>query len=162
MALILLALALYGSTRTAPEAVRISVGVGDDLGSLLFASPREDFDDPILPLPLHLQIIDPIDRIFPPEQRAMARCIRLAESGNNPRAVSPTDDHGWFQINAGIPRDGATYAEHYEKWGWTGWRAYFGEERWALVYEPWANTRMAFDVFIRGRWEPWTTKELCR
>ena len=45
----------------------------------------------------------PVDKAvgwFPASQQAMARCVIHHESNGRPDAVSPTNDHGIFQINA--------------------------------------------------------------
>jgi len=67
-----------------------------------------------------------------------ATCIALEESGWRPGIVSPTGDHGLFQINA------------------LTWEYHFGE-RWAYVYDPATNVRMAFEIYQRAgyTWAPW-------
>ena len=90
--------------------------------------------------------------------------------------MSPTDDHGHFQLHGGPARlartelEGdlflyveATYAEHVAAHGgFTGWRAYFGEARWSLVYDPYENTAMAREIQRRNGWAAWTTAGGCR
>jgi hypothetical protein len=135
--------------------VRLAAAVALTLGGVQTAQAQEVpwipssyapgvYRDPILPLPRPVPI-DPIDLLFPPEERETARCIRWHESRDDPTAVSPTDDHGWFQINAPT------------------WRPYFGEARWSLIYSPYENTVMAYEVWERaGRtWTPWATRGLC-
>jgi hypothetical protein len=73
-----------------------------------------------------------------PEATTIARC----ESGLRPTAVSPTDDHGLFQINilhrpdfvrvTGLP--------------------------WSSIYDPLANTRYARWLHDRQGWAPWACR----
>ena len=65
-----------------------------------------------------------------------AMCIVNRESGWNPRAVSATNDHGLFQLNAPT------------------WQRFFGP-RWQRVYDPVANVRMAYVIYQRGGRSPW-------
>jgi soluble lytic murein transglycosylase-like protein len=64
-----------------------------------------------------------------------AMAIMQAESGCNPSAVSPTNDHGLMQINQGLQIYGAgiydpatniriAYTEKYQKGGWGHWSVY--------------------------------------
>lgn len=65
-----------------------------------------------------------------------AMCIVNRESGWNPRAVSATNDHGLFQLNAPT------------------WQRFFGG-RWQRVYDPVANVRMAYTIYRRAGRSPW-------
>ena len=53
--------------------------------------------------------------------------VMQAESGCNPNAISPTDDHGLFQLH-GIPiynpvnNIAYAYKEKYLKGGWNHWQ----------------------------------------
>lgn len=77
-----------------------------------------------------------INRLFK-HDAAWARCIVARESSWNPRAVSATNDHGLFQLNAPT------------------WQRYFGS-RWQRVYDPVANVRMAYAIYRRGGKQPWS------
>lgn len=77
---------------------------------------------------------------------AQARCIARHESGMDPTAVSPTDDHGLFQINA----------------SWFGkvvrWRGHVKhiQRRWIL--NPLYNAQVAWIISRGGTdWWPWAT-----
>lgn len=73
---------------------------------------------------------------------AAPAAIRIArcESGMNPNAVSPTNDHGLFQIN--IVHRGQFEAV-------TG-------APWSSVYDPELNTIYARHVYAQQGWSPWT------
>ena len=73
---------------------------------------------------------------------ATSAAIRIAqcESGMNPRAVSPTNDHGLFQIN--IVHRGQFEAV-------TG-------APWSSVYDPELNTIYARYLYGQQGWGPWT------
>ena len=73
---------------------------------------------------------------------ASSAAIRIAqcESGMNPRAVSPTNDHGLFQIN--IVHRGQFEAV-------TG-------APWSSVYDPELNTIYARYLYGQQGWGPWT------
>lgn len=64
----------------------------------------------------------------------------LCESGGNPNAVSPTNDHGLFQINATYNR------ADFERV--TG-------QPWSMVYDPGTNVRYAAWLFGQRGWQPW-------
>lgn len=69
-----------------------------------------------------------------------ALCIASAETGGtfSPTAVSPTDDHGLFQIHRGLE----TYGKR--------------------IYNVWFNARIAYRMSRGGtNWSPWTTHGLC-
>ena len=80
-----------------------------------------------------------IDAAFGPvagEARAIANC----ESRMDVRAVSPTDDHGLFQIN--IVHQGSFSRV-------TG-------QPWSAVYDARYNTQFAKWLYDRQGWRPWT------
>lgn len=71
-----------------------------------------------------------------------AQRVAKCESELNPNAVSPTNDHGLFQINA----------VH---------RAAFSRVTglaWSHVYDAYANARYARDLYNRQGWSPWTCR----
>lgn len=66
-----------------------------------------------------------------------AYCIVGRESSWQPRAVSRTNDHGLFQLNAPT------------------WARFFGSQ-WRFVYDPVQNARMAYVIYRRaGGFSPW-------
>lgn len=67
-------------------------------------------------------------RLWGPQAPRML-CTIDRESSWRPWVVSPTNDHGLAQLNAPT------------------WRRHFGR-RWALVYDPVENVRMAREVFL--------------
>ena len=69
-------------------------------------------------------------------------CIIRRESGWNPRAVSRTDDHGLLQLHRPV------------------WNRYFGD-RWSSVYDPVANVRMGYRVWLIQGFGAWTTARWC-
>jgi hypothetical protein len=73
---------------------------------------------------------------------ASSAAIRIAqcESGMNPRAVSPTDDHGLFQINI-------VHRSQFE--------AVTGAP-WSSVYDAELNTIYARYLYGQQGWGPWT------
>ena len=72
-----------------------------------------------------------------PGAESTAECIAHFESGGNPRAVSPTDDYGLFQINA--------------SWGSA-----------MASFDPLTNAESAVKISDGGRnWSPWTTAGDC-
>ena len=75
--------------------------------------------------------------------RAMS--IMACESGGNPNAVSPTNDHGLFQHNA-ISNPG----QRFEAMGYT----------WADRYDPEANIAAAWWLWSQSGWQPWTCSRL--
>ena len=85
-----------------------------------------------------------------------ALSITACESGFNPSAVSPTDDWGLMQLHAGRSLDGATYAEHFARHGFTGWRAYFEALGWGWfpLDAEW-NVAAAYHIWERGGWSKW-------
>jgi hypothetical protein len=67
-----------------------------------------------------------------PSRAFMAAEIAMAESGGNPRAVSPTDDFGLWQIN--------------------------GSHGSMATLDPIGNARSAVSISANGtNWYPWTT-----
>lgn len=76
--------------------------------------------------------------------RAMS--IMACESGGDPNAVSPTNDHGLFQHNA-------RYAPpRFEAVGYT----------WSDRYDPEANIAAAHWLWERDGWQPWTCARIAR
>ncbi len=73
---------------------------------------------------------------------ASSSAIRIAqcESGMNPNAVSPTNDHGLFQINI-------VHRSQFE--------AVTGAS-WSSVYDPELNTIYARHLYAQQGWGPWT------
>lgn len=64
---------------------------------------------------------------------SIAMAIMKAESGCNATAVSPTNDHGLFQINQGF--------------------ALYGQ----VIYDPAKNVEIAYNQkYLRGGWSHWT------
>jgi hypothetical protein len=75
-----------------------------------------------------------------PDATKIARC----ESGLRPTAVSPTNDHGLFQIN--IVHQ-ATFTSV------TG-------QPWSAVYDALTNTRYAKWLYDRQGWAPWSCRRV--
>ena len=67
----------------------------------------------------------------------LALCVMRYESGGNPSAASPTDDHGLFQI-------------HYPIWG-----PAFGVSR-ADLYNPVTNVILAQRIWELQGWQAWS------
>lgn len=80
-----------------------------------------------------------INRYFGSEA-SRAKAIANCESKMNPNAVSPTNDHGLFQIN-GIHR--ASFERV------TG-------ASWSQIYNPELNTQFAHWMWSNQGWSPWT------
>lgn len=78
-----------------------------------------------------------VSAYFPAAEVDRALCIIYHESRGNPSAVSPTDDHGLFQIHAPI------------------WGPHFGVSRTDL-YNPDTNTRVAAAVWASQGWRAWS------
>ena len=74
-----------------------------------------------------------------PEAQRVAHC----ESTMNPAAVSPTNDHGLFQINARYHR--ASFEQV------TG-------QPWHMVYDAFWNTVYAKHLYDQQGWAPWTCR----
>lgn len=72
-----------------------------------------------------------------PEETALALCVMRFESGGNLSAMSPTDDHGLFQI-------------HYPIWGLA-----FGVSR-ADLYDPVLNVTLARRIWELQGWAAWS------
>lgn len=70
------------------------------------------------------------------KQAPRAFCIVGRESSWNPRAVSRTNDHGLFQLNAIHART-------------------FGPKLWARRYDPVANVDMAYRLYLADGFGPW-------
>ncbi len=71
---------------------------------------------------------------------AEANQVAWCESEHTPTAVSPTNDHGLFQINAVHQRS---------------FTAVTGQP-WSAVYEPLWNAVYAKHLHDRLGWQPWT------
>lgn len=83
-----------------------------------------------------------------PAQHAEAQSVVGCESRWDPTAVSPTNDHGLFQIHGGSST-------------WQGWPATFERvtgQPWSAVYEPFWNARFARFLYddAGGTWRHWT------
>lgn len=83
-----------------------------------------------------------IDAIFG-DVAGQATKIATCESRMDPNAVSPTNDHGLFQINA-------VHRADFERV--TG-------QPWSSVYDPYWNTKFARHLFDQQGWGPWTCRK---
>jgi hypothetical protein len=86
---------------------------------------------------------DVIQTVFGPVA-PQARKIVECESEWNPTAVSPTNDHGLFQINI-------VHKANFTKV--TG-------QPWSAIYSPLYNTVYAKWLYDREGWEPWSCKRV--
>ena len=77
---------------------------------------------------------DLIASYFPANQVGNACSVMLCESEGNPNAVSPTNDHGLFQINA----------------------VHRGSFDWSRRYDPGVNAAFAASLWRQRGWGPWT------
>jgi hypothetical protein len=77
-----------------------------------------------------------------------AQRVAACESKLNPSAVSPTNDHGLFQINR--PTWDKPHA-------WDGWQQQTGTS-WSAVYDPYVNARFARQLYDRSGWGPWACR----
>ncbi len=85
-----------------------------------------------------------------PAQLEQARSVVGCESRWDPHAVSPTNDHGLFQIHGGSR-------------SWQGWPSTFERvtgQPWSSVYDPFWNARFARFLYEDGgnSWQHWTCK----
>ena len=71
---------------------------------------------------------------FPADQVATGCRILLCESNGNPNAVSPTNDHGLWQINA-------VHRNSFD---------------WSRRYDPHVNTQFARKLWGEQGWSPWS------
>jgi hypothetical protein len=85
---------------------------------------------------------DVIREVFGPELAPEAIEVAICESDLNPKAVSPTDDHGLFQISI-INKEQFTKV--------TG-------QPWSAVYNTYWNTRYTKTMWNRQGWQPWVCK----
>lgn len=76
------------------------------------------------------------------QAQAVAQCESQLDAG----AVSPTADHGLFQVNR--PTWDKPEA-------WDGWQQQTGTS-WSMVYDPWTNAQFARALYDRSGWTPWT------
>lgn len=86
-----------------------------------------------------------ISTYFANEQSTAHRVVKC-ESGYNVNAVSPTNDHGLFQINA------ATWnkpGHHDAVADWIG-------RHWHLRYDPMTNAQMAKMIRDKYGWRSWS------
>ena len=79
-----------------------------------------------------------------------AQAIAACESQLNPRAVSPTNDHGLFQLHAGSAGFPGGWVATFEDV--TGAAFYDG------VYDPYLNARFARWMYDRSGWQPWACR----
>lgn len=82
-----------------------------------------------------------INEVFGADAPAATR-VATCESNMDPNAVSPTNDHGLFQINA-IHRSAFSQV--------TG-------RPWAEIYNPVWNARFAKHLYDSQGWRPWTCR----
>lgn len=88
------------------------------------------------------------------KRAGQAECIASHEAGASlkPTAVSPTGDHGLFQINA------RSWFGKVARWSWgpRGYRRFYVQRR--FIYDPLYNAKVAF-VISRGgtNWRPWSS-----
>ena len=71
---------------------------------------------------------------FPASEVGNACSVLLCESEGNPNAVSPTNDHGLFQINV-------VHRNSFD---------------WSRRYDPHVNTAFAASLWSEQGWNPWT------
>lgn len=81
-----------------------------------------------------------------PADRAVGRCIALAESGGDPRQVSATHDYGLFQINR-------VHAASFQR--------VTGKPFYPAVFDPRLNGLYARALHDEQGWRPWTTHRRC-
>lgn len=81
-----------------------------------------------------------------PELHRQAQKIVDCETGGtwNPGAVSPTNDHGLFQIN--------------KKYHYSNFTRVTGQP-WHKVYEPFWNATYAKWLYDNQGWQPWTCRK---
>lgn len=77
-----------------------------------------------------------------------AQRVAACESELDAGAVSPTNDHGLFQINR--PTWDKPEA-------WDGWQQVTGTS-WSAVYDADTNARFARQLYDRSGWGPWTCR----
>ena len=71
---------------------------------------------------------------FPAGEVSTACAVMMCESQGNPNAISPTNDHGLFQINV-------VHRNSFD---------------WSRRYDPHVNTAYAASLWGRKGWQPWT------
>lgn len=79
-----------------------------------------------------------VAKYFPSNEVDNALVIMTHESGGNPNAVSPTNDHGLMQIHAPL------------------WTNFFGVTTDQLK-DPETNIKLASTIWQRGGWRAWST-----
>lgn len=85
---------------------------------------------------------DLVERAFGAREANTACRVMWCESRGNPNAVSPTNDHGLLQINAGVwnkPHHSDPVAQ-------------FIGHHWGVVYDPWSNLVMAQKIQHHYGW----------
>ena len=90
-----------------------------------------------------------IEVVFEEDEREIAECIAWNESRFDPGAVSVTDDHGLFQINAG-------WVE-----GWNGKRSEIPFMTLDESRDPVTNAVAAQHIASEYGWDEWATYSLC-
>lgn len=88
---------------------------------------------------------DAINVIFTGSDNATAHRVVKCESNYNPNAVSPTNDHGLFQINAMWNKPGHPD----EVADWIG-------RNWSKRYDPATNALMAKMIRQKYGWKQWS------
>jgi hypothetical protein len=78
--------------------------------------------------------LDLIASLWPADEVPRACEVLACESHGNPNAVSRTNDHGLFQINA----------------------VHAGSFDWANRYDPTTNAAYARQLWASSGWQPWT------
>lgn len=77
------------------------------------------------------------------ELHSQAQRVVSCESGWNPTAVSPTNDHGLFQIN--------------RRWHEASFTQVTGQS-WDKVYDPYWNALYARHIYNTQGWSPWSCR----
>ncbi len=83
---------------------------------------------------------DAIRRYFP-EQYEKAVRVADCESNLDPNAVSPTNDHGLFQINY-------IHRSRVNSMGYS----------WSQIYDPYVNSKVARALYNESGWQPWACR----
>jgi hypothetical protein len=81
-----------------------------------------------------------IRRYFP-EQYEKAVRVADCESNLDPNAVSPTNDHGLFQINY-------IHRSRVNSMGYS----------WSQIYDPYVNSKVARALYDESGWRPWACR----
>lgn len=98
------------------------------------------------------QVKQAIRQVFGPRRSEQAICVSTHEAHLSNTAVSPTDDHGEFQIN------GPTWFGKVAKWTDRRGRVIrkiYVQRR--FIYDPVYNARVAYVISHGGtNWNPWS------